>query len=259
MLLIPGIVGSNIFDPRKLPNLKLWLDASDTSTISVSGSDVTQWTDKSTNAYTFTQATAAYRPQSGTRTQNSRNVIDWGTNDRLVSTNSAGTWKFLHDGTDHTIFFAFKSDANGSTQFVLNTNNGSSANVGMQGYKTSADAWGHFITRGVSGSLVVSNSTANSSLGTAFDYIAILNDPDNATAANRSDIRIKQGSAIKNNAAANAVSTSDPIATLSIGDYLDGDNRAFDGMVAEIIIYTSVLSASNLLSVQQYLARKWNV
>ena len=37
----------------------VWLDASDTATITQSGGVVSQWTDKSVNAYAFTQATSA--------------------------------------------------------------------------------------------------------------------------------------------------------------------------------------------------------
>lgn len=258
-MLIPGILSSAAaFTPASLANLKLWLDASDTSTITTSGSAVTQWNDKSANAYAFTQGTAAYRPASGTRTQNSLNVLDFGTNDLLLSTAAASTWKFLHDGTDHTILIAFKNDITGATQFILSTHEASSANVGFYALTVVGNTWVHGATRGVSGSLVCDNDTATT-VGTNFTYYAMLSDFNNGTAANRSDIRIKQGAAIKNNTLTNAVSTADPKRTLGIGDYIDGGNLSIDGMIGEIIIYEQILSAADLLTVQQYLSSKWGV
>jgi hypothetical protein len=40
------------FDPLDVPGMVLWLDASDSSTLTLSGSNVTSWSDKSGNGYT---------------------------------------------------------------------------------------------------------------------------------------------------------------------------------------------------------------
>ena len=48
--------------PASLPNLKLWLDASDAGTITTSGSAVTQWRDKSGNGYNAAPPSAGYAP-----------------------------------------------------------------------------------------------------------------------------------------------------------------------------------------------------
>ena len=49
------------FDPSLL-NPLAWWDATDASTITLSGSNVTQWDDKSGNGYNFAQATGASQP-----------------------------------------------------------------------------------------------------------------------------------------------------------------------------------------------------
>jgi len=47
-----------LFNPKQIPNLALWLDATDNSTFSFSsGSNVSQWNDKSSNGYNFTTVT----------------------------------------------------------------------------------------------------------------------------------------------------------------------------------------------------------
>ena len=82
---ILGIVASSYgkFTPKSIAGLKAWYDASDTATISLSGSAVTQWNDKSANAFNLTQGTALRRPQSGVNTLNSLNVITFDGNDLL--------------------------------------------------------------------------------------------------------------------------------------------------------------------------------
>lgn len=55
--------GARLWRPPELGTaLALWLDAEDASTITLNGSTVSQWSDKSGNSRHFTQATAASQP-----------------------------------------------------------------------------------------------------------------------------------------------------------------------------------------------------
>jgi hypothetical protein len=65
------------FSPDDISGLVGWWDASDTSTITSSSGDVSQWDDKSGNARHFAQATSARRPKTGAHTINSLNVISF--------------------------------------------------------------------------------------------------------------------------------------------------------------------------------------
>jgi hypothetical protein len=56
----------------------VWIDASDTSTITESGGAVSQIDDKSGNAYHLTQADALRQPLTGVSTINGRNVLHYG-------------------------------------------------------------------------------------------------------------------------------------------------------------------------------------
>jgi hypothetical protein len=256
--IVAGMIGSPPKPiPLTIPTLELWLDASDTSTLTLSGSAVTQWNDKSGKGYTFTQGTSAYRPQSGTRTQNGLNVLDYDTNDYLESTAALSTWKFLHDGTDYTIFLAFKHDVSNVFEMIISTYEGSTGNSGIGVFKNNTNKFSHYVARSVGGTSAVFN-TDTASTNTNFNYWAILADPDNATAANRSDMRLKKGSAIKNNTDTNAVSAANP-RPFRLGAYDNINNDGLDGMFGEIIIYKSILSSGDLLTVQDYLAAKWGV
>jgi hypothetical protein len=256
-IMASGITG-NLTPTSPVAGYKVWLDASDTATITQSGGAVSQWTDKSANAYTFTQATAAYKPITGSDTQNGKNVLTYATNDTLLSTAVASTWTFLHSSAN-TIFMAFKQSTAAIDAYALSDYAGSSGNTGAAIYQENSGNLVHLITRGASGTYVVANKTGVNTLGTAFTYVTVIGDPTNATAANRSDLRLKQGSAIKNNTQTGAVNTGSPTQSLRIGDYDTGGNEGLNGTVGEILIYDSILSAGNILLNQKYLANKWGV
>jgi hypothetical protein len=63
------------FTPASLSDLVLWLDADDADTVTLSGSKVTAWGDKSGNGYSLVQGTDANRPTYETAALNSRNVV----------------------------------------------------------------------------------------------------------------------------------------------------------------------------------------
>ena len=71
-----------LFAPSELSNLSLWLDASDTSTITHTSNAVAQWADKSGNNYHATQETAANKPILNSTGLNGKPAITFdGTND----------------------------------------------------------------------------------------------------------------------------------------------------------------------------------
>ena len=259
---IAAIHGTGAAAPVSPPisGYKLWLDASDTSTITQSGGAVSQWTDKSVNGYTFTQATAGNKPTTGTRTQNGLNVLDLDGGDLLTSSAAASTWTFLSNNTQWTAFYAFKTDIS-SFSTIFATAAAQSSRVGTTVYLNSPSAYslGHETANGTEGSASLTNTSALNSIDANFTYITLLSDANNATAANRSDLRVKQGSAIKNNVKTTATNNGTPTYTLEIGMASNLGAYGLDGMLGEILIYTSTLSSGDILSTQEYLASKWGV
>ena len=238
---------------------KLWLDAADTSTITASGGAVSQWTDKSVNAYAFTQATSAYKPATGTDTQNGKNVLTWGTSDNLLGTSAASTWQFMNNNTGSTTFIAFKQTVAADSAGLLQTNGATKNETGIYIWHQATSKLQHVISRSVGGTAVADNTTGANALNTSFNYVTVIGNPADATPANRSDIRVAQGSAIKNSTNIGAINNVAPFESLRIGDYAAGGGLGLNGTLGEIIIYDSVLSAGNILLNQQYLAAKWGV
>ena len=91
------------FSPTSIPNLALWLDASDASTLTLDGSNnVSEWRDKSGAARHLTQGTALNRPSYVTGVLNGLPVVrPDGVNDFLQSASqNASVW--YGSGTQQT-------------------------------------------------------------------------------------------------------------------------------------------------------------
>jgi hypothetical protein len=102
-LLRPRASGGG-FDPRSIAELRLWLDATDSSTFSISSGSITQWNDKSTGAYHATQSIGLNQPAYVASGINGRPVVRFdGVNHFLQ--NSA--W-FVVGSSPVTIFMAIK-------------------------------------------------------------------------------------------------------------------------------------------------------
>ena len=113
----PGVMSPALgggFLPTNITNLQLWLDADDSGTITQSSGNVSQWDDKSGNENHGTQGTEANQPNTGTRTLNDKNVLDFnGTTDFLTLTSNVT----LSD--DFSIFIVNVNDSIGSVAFLL--------------------------------------------------------------------------------------------------------------------------------------------
>ena len=249
------------FTPTDISGLKLWLDAADTSTISVSGSQVTQWDDKSGNNYDFNQTTAGNRPLSGTRTINSKNVIDFdGSDDRLITMNAKSVWTFMHS-SNVTFFWAGVIDGS-QDRYIMADAIGSGA---YRGYTvgTGTDNLIYNLissgsTAGASGE--VSNSRPTTTYNTSPTYFTIKTEPA-ASAANRAFTAMKNGSFEGNNTRTATASTGDSIEVMALGSvqFAGTFQPSFNGAMGEILIYDSILSAGDITKVQDYLAAKWAI
>lgn len=239
---------------------EVWLDASKSSSITLNGSTVSQWTDLGPNAYVFSQGTASYQPTLVSNGLNSKNTISWGGNDVLNSTSSAATFKFFTDGTKYLFCMVAKFQTQAG--YVLITDAASSGNVGGRVIWNTDGSQNHAIYRGVSGSgAVVNNSSAGTYPSNTWKNVGILADPSNGTASARSSIKINNGSSIANNTLTNAVSTNNPASTWLLGSYLnDGITDRMIGEIAEIVVIKGAdATDANRTAIYNYLNTKWGI
>lgn len=257
-----GIIASSKAKPPTAPvaGYTVWLDASDTATITSSGGDVSQWSDKSGNARNFTQSSATAKPKTGTRTINSLNTIDFdGTNDFLVCSSSTALFNYLHNSTGATLFFVGIVDDTADQKFILNNNDGSSSNTGITLAITGTEQDSLSVTKSVPAQFVITNSAnVNYTAGTAF-YTAIKVDNGNATAANRYKISLNGAAEAGNNAANQTAASTNATSNLHLGIASDAVSVPYNGCFGEILFYSGILSASDIASNQTYLKNKWGL
>ncbi len=239
------------FDPRSLANLWAWYDAADTATISTYTFGGYQISDKGPNGYNLAPLSGG--PGSGGRTLNLQNVLDFnGSSNTLVNISvSLGM-------TAYTAFVVCQGDADHSDgRRILSLNAGSGS-----GYNTAS---GFIFDDSDTTRLFdfISNFGVNGFLGFS---------GAGATPADVYTLR-KQGTGANQTTlyrGANAASTSQTNASTGTATSMFvgvGHNASttvpdgiyFDGIVAEIIIYSAALSDADRDAVWSYLKGKWAV
>jgi hypothetical protein len=114
------------FSPSTLNSLELWLDASDSTTLTLSGTSVTGWSDKS--RFTKTTGLSPNKPVLSTNALNSRNTIIFDSNSQnLVST----TLSTAVGTGDISMFAVWKGTATGGAVTGLGGMTGASGTLGL--------------------------------------------------------------------------------------------------------------------------------
>jgi hypothetical protein len=246
-----------VFAPTDLPSLQLWLDASNTSTITSSGSPATvsQWNDKSGNARNFTQAVGASQPTTGVDTQNGLNVITFdGSNDHLLlgssglGRNVTGITSYIviswsaNPTTNRRVLQFDTEDVGGLVRHLIDAGN-ISQRIRFGGRRLDAGSF----TGSTDGSTVISSSdvfvvttTADYTAGTLVGRI-------NGTAEGTAGAFTTGATSDTNSLAA------------AVGAATNGTSLFHQGDIAEIIVYHAAHTTDQRALVQTYLNDKWAV
>lgn len=232
--------GGPVF-PSGITGLVARYDATNAGSISLSGSEVTQWNDLSGNGHHATQGTSINRPKSGTVTINGKNAIDFdGTNDYLFNNGVASS--FSGNDKPFTIFWVQDKDVANSTPWMFGFDPAGVAYIWSYGdsmlFRDDA-----VTTTSISG-------TGSSSLSPVFmtfrssglSFTAWSNKTQtvSATAYDRGNITVN-------------IST--------IGAYRQGTlpELYLDGSIGELIYYNRELTTGEVAQVQDYLSAKWGI
>ncbi len=208
---------------------------------------ITKWYDQSGNGFDLSQNTINKWPQivsSGIiNTQNGKNSINWVVSpSAFLKGSTAANWAFLNNSSGFSIYIALNIIGGNS---LMGTNTvGTSGVVGYFLDRPNANDCRSVITNGSS---IVSNNGSTGDIVPENSLILLsdLGDPSNATAANRDEIYINGGSAIKNNVANAAPSASSPANPLQLGGYGDGVSGSFNGYISELIFYPIKQTTNN--------------
>ena len=225
----------------------LWLDAADAATITASGSALSQWNDKSGNARHLNTVGGSGSISTGTRTLNSKNVLDFPGTANLSRTSFSTTenngWAYLVTASDATSF----SNA-GAARFanfgVTGTNNRLFGGVG--------DFSTYPIANRVSARLGATSGSDIQATANITTSPIILN----FGRSFQSDGVLYIDGTLQGSATPTQNTADHSAQTLTIA----GDaNGYLDGLIGEVILLKSLPSTNTRQRIEGYLAHKWGL
>jgi hypothetical protein len=104
----------DLWTPSEISTI-FWYDAADVTTITATGNQVTQMLDKSGNNYTLTRASGQVGPNTGTRTLNGLNVLEWTGNNCLENLSFA----YNQASTALNVAMVVQIDSPAGTQYFV--------------------------------------------------------------------------------------------------------------------------------------------
>lgn len=230
------MVPRNNWTPKSIPGLALWLDAADSSTISI-GTGVSQWSDKSGNGINAVQAVANNQPAYQLSVFNGRNAVYFdGTNDEMAASANA-----VLNVTEMTMAVVFRRDSDGMSGVVTKSSVGINPN-GFGLYTRTGPATWFQGDDGEAAFCTISGAYTNLSLA------------------------VIRGTANTQNLRLNGSESSDGAVTSSYAANLPlrlGVRRAgtefFVGHICEVLFWPSVISAASELTLRNWLRAKWGI
>ena len=114
LYLVYAALKRELWTPSEISTI-FWYDAADVTTITATGNQVTQMLDKSGNNYTLTRASGQVGPNTGTRTLNGLNVLEWTGNNCLQNISFA----YNQASTALNVAMVVQIDSPAGTQYFV--------------------------------------------------------------------------------------------------------------------------------------------
>lgn len=207
----------------------IWLDAADAATITLNGSSVSQWNDKSGNGRHATQATASQQPTYLSAAVNSKNAISFdGSNDRLFRVGSFTV-------SSYSCFVISTPTAASSAYLFLFSRNKQNALISKYASP------GNYEVYVETGRTVLSGTAT----GQNISYWEF----SGTTATGRFNATLGGTASLTDN-------------TTTVNSYYIGSSDAGDysnATICEILLFPSVLSTLDRQKCEGYLAHKWGL
>lgn len=237
------------FAPTQISGCAVWLDAADSNSLTFSGSNVSQWRDKSVNGINASQATASNQPVYQSNSINGLPSIQF----PAIARNNIvcfDTPAFDFGTSARTSFFVLKNNYVSGTPgssphwFWPKTGNGSAAQ--------SLVGWIQSVNRSTFVSLAIS-----APIGPTFILTNIFGSSTNVeqmyTNGNSSG-----GVSLTRSAAFINATSGYRIGGVDNADVV-GSTYWFDGNIGEIVLFNRALTNTEIQQVEGYLAMKWGL
>jgi hypothetical protein len=239
------------FNPRNLPNLQLWLDA--TRIAQADSTSVATWADQSGNGYDATQGGSAARPTYIASGLNGLPVVRFDGTDDVMSL-GASALGMIRNVAGATVFVVVKYPSNNLTNNLLfisiSSVSGSNRLNLLQTSIPKYQVAGRRLDAESS-----QNATSNQNAASNFIIQTAYADFSN-TLLQQFINGALDGQKTDFQTAGNTSDTDSNL--INIGASGNNTNR-LNGDIAEIIVYNRALNTSELAQVHRYLSRKWGI
>ena len=235
-------LSSSVFNaPLAIPDLEMWLDASDTSTITDSSGSVSAWADKSGNGNNATQGTGSAQPTTGLNTANGKNVLNFDGGDTL----EVGSGVYSIPSDENTLFIVSRCTDTSVQRRPFVMTDGSNARYKMA-YETKAGvASATEVVFQVDSNLDPLGAQAS---GTSDNYQVLTGtfDGTNATTvAINNDTEVSDTNGVAFTATNCFIGSQAGSAVFLIGD------------ICEVVLYSRKLTTGEQNLIKAYLTNKW--
>lgn len=225
------------FSPRQIPDLGLWLDASDASTFTLNGSTVSEWRDKSGNGKHAAQATAADQPTYATNVVNGRSAVVFdGSSDHM-----AGPAVF--SALPCTLFMSVLFPSTKQIGMLFNQYSGTTDTVALYRGHSATDGVRLFNGANLTSVALPSNNTWH-----------LIGFEAGTTSANS---RLFINGVV--DATGNAGTNSPAQGGYYLARWAGGTPAYTPATIGEVVAYKRSLSTAEATAVQGYLGRRWGV
>lgn len=231
---------SSGFVPSDVSGLRLWLDASDASTITQSGGAVSQWNDKSGNGFNAAMSVPSIRPLYNATGFNGYPAITWN------NTSTCAMDVGITINTEYSIFAAFRQNTGASYQRVIN------------GVSSFGDDQNLLLGTFEQKTLTVANWTTNPLANNPHYYNTTVTPIVQFMACGQSggvDVVVPR---INGNVQDTRTSARRNLTFLQLFAR-DGYLNVFEGALAEVLIYNRVLSSAEVELIEGYFMFKYDV
>ena len=240
---------NQLFTPTMISSLALWFDASDPGTITQSGGTVSEWRDKSSNAYSVIQGTASNRPTYTTNLLNGLPGIQISATTYLYQVGSS--IPNFSSSASTTVYMVAKNGSTMPNWNIINTMYFIGDGGGTNRYHLS---FGYGTANGLTllanGSYIVSPSS----------YVVPLN--SNAiigfSSSSTSNFLFYNGSNTAYSSTG-ALPSANNSTWFLFGDARTSINAVTDENIYEFVGFNTVLTTSQQQLVEGYLAWKWGL
>jgi hypothetical protein len=245
---IPKAARNESFSPRSIGNLQAWFDAADGTTVTVSGSSVSQWRDKSSNAYSVGQSTASNQPSYSYAIQNKKNGIQFATSSFLFAAGSS--MPNFTTGSATSVFVAAKNASTNTGWNIFNTIWFIGINGGTQRYHFSFNQNTTDGTTLYTNGTLVGQVTSNAVLPSSNAILGF-------TASSTSQTIHTNGSS--DTYAGTTLPAANNTTYFMFGDARNNTDASSDTVIYEMIGYNVQVNLRQRQQIEGYLAWKWGL